>query len=448
MSSTARIGRRAIVAGGSLAGLLSARALAPHFDEIVVVERDVLGDRPAPRRTVPQSAHLHVLLKGGENAIERMLPGFRAAIEGSGSVRIRPGRDFEAGSDLGLAPRFDSPLVMHGQSRWLLEHVLREVVVKHVPNLVLRTDTTGRGLVYDASRHRVGGLQVEGPDGRETIEGDLVVDATGRSEVGLRWLRALGLETPEVEEVHVDFGYGSVVVELAEDPSREWKGALSGNLPRVGARGAVISPIEGGLHICSLGGRAGDHPPGEREALLAFAKALPQPTIHEELARSRFVSPIARMLYPANRFRHYERLRSMPAGLLPVGDALCSFNPTYGQGMSSAALQAEVLFDVFAEREAADDLGRLGPRYLARAAEVAQMPWRQANFNDFLYPTTRGDRSMFSDEEMQYRIRLQMVAPRDPVLRELTGQVQQLLVPFERLLEDDVRARVDAAAAA
>jgi len=448
MTRNGCMGRRAVVAGGSLAGLLSARALSPHFEEIVVVERDVLGDAPAPRRTVPQSAHLHVLLKGGENAIERMLPGFRAAIERFGSVRIRAGQDFEAGSDLGVAPRFESLMVLHGQSRWLLEHVLRRVVTTQVGNLVVRTGTTGRGLRYDAEHDRVTGLVVEGADGPATIEGDLVVDATGRSEVGLRWLRALGLETPEVEEVQVDFGYSSLVVELAADPGRDWKGCLSGNLPRTGARGAVISPIEDGLHICSLGGRAGDYPPGEREALLEFAGALPQSTIRDELARARFVSEIARMHYPANRFRHYERMESPPPGLVPLGDALCSFNPTYGQGMSSAALQAEVLGSVFAEREPGEDLRTVGARYLARAASVAQMPWRQANFNDFLYPTTKGDRSMFTDEEMQYRIRLELAAPRDPVLRELTGQVQQLLLPFERLLEDDVRARVDAAAAA
>lgn len=439
-----RIGRRAVIAGGSLAGMLSARALSPHFDEVVVVERDLFGDAPAPRATVPQSAHLHMLLKGGENAIERMLPGFRAKIESSGSVQIG-GRDFVAGSDLGLAPRRESKLLMHGQSRWMLEHCLRSCVLAQVPNVVVHTSVTARGLRYDPTANRVTGLDVSGPEGPFALEGELVIDATGRSEIGLRWLRALGLPLPDVEEVHVDFGYASVVVELAPDPERDWKGVVSGNLPRVGARGAIISPIEDGLHICSMGGRAGDYPPAEREPFLEFAGSLPQSTIHDELRQGRFTGPIARMTYPANRFRHYERLESLPAGLLPVGDALCSFNPTYGQGMSSAALQAEVLCNVFAERDASTPLEELGARYLERAAEVARMPWRQANFNDFLYPTTRGDRGMFSEEEMQYRIRLQMAARNDEQLQDLAGQVQQLLIPFERLLEDDVRERVEAA---
>ena len=98
MTGTSKsLGRRAVIAGGSLGGMLAARAVAPHFDEVVVLERDVFTDTPAPRRTTPQSHHVHMLLKGGENAIDRILPGFRDAIEKSGSVKIRAGLDFLEG---------------------------------------------------------------------------------------------------------------------------------------------------------------------------------------------------------------------------------------------------------------------------------------------------------------------------------------------------------------
>jgi len=194
--------------------------------------------------------------------------------------------------------------------------------------------------------------------------------------------------------------------------------------------------------MCSLGGRAGDYPPTERAAVLEFAAGLPQQVMGETLRRARFLSPVARMIYPANRFRHYERSDALPLGLLPLGDALCSFNPTYGQGMSSAALQAMALHQTLAAREPGESLHDLSPRYLARAAEVARMPWRQANYNDFLYPTTVGDRSMFSAEEMQYRMALQLAAMRDDVVREKLTAVNQLLAPFETLLAPEIRARV------
>jgi 2-polyprenyl-6-methoxyphenol hydroxylase-like FAD-dependent oxidoreductase len=441
------IGRRVVIAGGSLAGMLGARAVAAHFAEVVVLERDVFAATPAPRRTTPQSHHVHVLLKGGENAIDRILPGFRGDIEASGSVKMRAGLDFLAGSELGWAPRRDGGLDLHGQSRWMLEHCLRQRVLDATPNVELKTGRTVRGLVLDPNSHRISGVKVEADGQTTTLDADLVIDATGRGEGGLRWLSALGVPLPEVEEVSVDFGYSSAIVELPPDPARDWKVLVMGNLPRVGARGAVLLPIEGGRYICSMGGRAGDYPPDNEADFLEFAKSLPQPAMYEALKAARFVSPVARMIYPANRFRHYERAQSLPNGLIPLGDALCSFNPTYGQGMTSAALQAEALFNTFAERAPQDSLDALTQAYLERAAEVVRMPWRQANYNDFLYPTTQGNRDMFSPEEMQYRMEIQIAAMRDDLVRQLSNEVGHLLLPFERLMEDDVRGRVAAALA-
>jgi hypothetical protein len=125
-SSLRPLGKTALIAGGSLAGMLGARAIAAHFEHIIVLERDAFEATPAPRRTTPQSHHVHMLLKGGENAIDRILPGFRDAIEASGSVKMRAGLDFLAGSELGFAPRWDSGMELHGQSRWMLEHCLRQ----------------------------------------------------------------------------------------------------------------------------------------------------------------------------------------------------------------------------------------------------------------------------------------------------------------------------------
>jgi 2-polyprenyl-6-methoxyphenol hydroxylase-like FAD-dependent oxidoreductase len=320
-------------------------------------------------------------------------------------------------------------------------------VLADTPNVELRTGCTVRGLLYDAATNRATGVRVETDRGEPTIAADLVVDATGRGEGGLRWLGALGVPPPPVEEVSVDFGYSSAIVELSEDPDREWKALALGNLPRVGARGAVLLPIEGGRWICSLGGRAGDYPPDRAEEFLDFARSLPQPTLFETLRRARFASPAARMIYPANRFRRYEQHARLPGRLIPLGDALCSFNPTYGQGMSSAALQAEALHQTLAGRAAGESLDVLLPRYLERAAEVARLPWRQANYNDFLYPTTQGDRSLFTPEELTYRMQIQMAATRDGFVRKLSTEVSHLLLPFERLLQDDVRARVAAAVA-
>jgi len=439
------LGHRAIVIGGSLAGMLAARAIAPHFDEVVVLERDDLSGPAGPRKLAPQSFHLHVLLKGGENAMERLAPGFRAAIEQSGSETLNPGKEFMSASDLGVANRYETGMRVHGQSRWLLEDCLRQRVVALTENLSLRCGVTVRGLLHDPAENRVTGVRIEAGGEHSELAADLVVDASGRGEGAIRWLSALGIPAPELDEVKVDFAYASTFVRLAPDPQRDWKGLVVGNLPRTGARGAVLMPIEGGLHVCSVGGRAGDYPPDDRAGFLDFVRALPHPAFVEALEQAEFVRPISRLIFPANRLRHYQRHDGLPAALLPVGDAYCSFNPTYGQGMSCAAFQAEALAEALAARQPGEGLRELGPRYLQAAFEVVQFPWRQANFHDFLYPSTEGDRSMFTEEETAYRLQLQMAAARDPVVRDLQAAVQHFLQPFARLFEPDVRDRVRAA---
>jgi flavin-dependent dehydrogenase len=439
------LGRRAIVVGGSLGGLLAARAVAPHFTEVLVLERDAFVEAPGPRKLTPQSFHLHVLLKGGENAMERLAPGFREAIEQSGSETLNPGLEFLSVSDLGIAERHESRLRLHGQSRWLLEDCVRRRVYALTANLEVRNGVTVRGLLHDAAANRITGVRIEAEGAGTELDADLVVDASGRGEGAIRWLGALALPIPELEEVTVDFAYASTFVRLPDDPARDWKGLVVGNLPRVGARGAVLMPIEGGLHVCSVGGRAGDYPPDDRHGFIEFVRALPHPAMAATLEQAEFVRPIARLIYPTNRLRHYERCAGLPAAFLPVGDALCSFNPTYGQGMSSAALQASALADTLAERDAGDGIAALGARYLERASAIVQFPWRQANFNDFLYPSTVGDRSMFTAEETAYRLQLQMAATRDPAIRDLLAAVQHFLEPFDRLLRDDVRQRVQTA---
>jgi len=240
---------------------------------------------------------------------------------------------------------------VHGQSRWLIEDCLRERVVALTANLTVRTGVTVRGLLHDPSLNRITGVSLEDQRARSELAADLVIDASGRGEGAVRWLVALGIAAPALETVQVDFAYASTFVRLAADPARNWKALVVGNLPRVGARGAVLMPIEAGLHVCSAGGRAGDYPPDDRDGFINFVRALPHAALAEELERAEFVRPIARLIYPANRLRHYERCATLPAAFLPVGDAFCSFNPTYGQGMSSAAFQAEALAGTLESRQ-------------------------------------------------------------------------------------------------
>ena len=295
-----RLGERAVVAGGSLAGLLSARVLCDYFDEVLVLDRDEIHDRPENRRMTPQSHHVHILLKGGEVATEALIPGFTEEMVSVGSVPMLAGRDIIQGSAFGFGQRWDGPITLHSQSRAMLEHCVRKLVRNASDRIVLRSKSTVRGLQYDADRGRITGVEAESAEGkRERIGADLVIDATGGGAGAMRWLSALGLPIPFVEEVKVNFGYSSAIFELKD--GRDWKGALIGGPPPKISYGGLVMPIEEGCHIVSLGGRFGDFPPDDLDGFLAFAKQLPQPTIYEALEKGTPRSEVKSMRFGCPR---------------------------------------------------------------------------------------------------------------------------------------------------
>lgn len=441
--SKQRIGRRAVVCGASLGGSLAARVLADCFDEVIALERDTLGDVPGHRRMTPQSHHVHVLLKGGELAIERLLPGFSEEMQSSGAVAIKAGREFIAGGDGGFAPPWDAPWNLLGQDRPQLEHLVRERVRAYRDNISFRDGVTVRALSHDAGR--VDGVVIETDAGEETLPADLVVDASGRAGNAIRWLSAAGLPVPEVEEVKVDFGYTSGIFRLAADPDRNWKSVLVGTTPPA-ARGALLMPIADGLHICSVGGRFGDFPPEARDGFLDFLESLPQQLIFTAIRDAEQLSELTTIRYEYNRFRHYERMDDRPVGYLPLGDALCAVNPTYGQGMTSAAQQARALQEAILANPDSS-IEAIGNDFIDRAVSIASVPWDQANFRDLSYPETVGDRTMFSDEERRRRMALELLQFVNPEIRLKLFKVSQLVEPPSILDTPEIDAMVDAAIA-
>ncbi len=441
--SKQRIGRRAVICGASLGGSLAARVLADFFDEVVALERDALSESPGHRRMTPQSHHVHVLLKGGELAIEQLLPGFSEEMQAAGAEPIKAGREFIAGGERGFAPPWDAPWNLLGQGRPELEHLVRERVRRYSGNITIRDGVTVRGLTHTDGR--VDGVMIESEGGEETLAADLVVDASGRAGNGLRWLAAAGLPVPEVEEVKVDFGYTSGIFRLAPDPERNWKSVMVGTTPPA-ARGALLMPIADGMHICSVGGRFGDFPPEELGGFLDFLESLPQRLIFTAVRDAEQLSDLTTIRYEYNRFRHYERMSDRPIGYLPLGDALCAVNPTYGQGMTSAAQQARALQEAVLANEDRS-IEAIGDDFMDRAVTIATVPWQQANFRDFSYPETIGDRTMFSEEERTRRMALELLQFVNPEIRLKLFQVSQLVEPPSILDTPEIDAMVDAAIA-
>lgn len=380
-------GSHAVVVGASLAGLLAGRALARHFEKVTILERDDLAAIASggPRRGVPQARHVHVLLRGGLDAVESLLPGIGSELDGCGVLT-------DMSSELwwfhfGVWKlRFPSGITSFFCDRLALERAIRRRV-EAIGNIELRSGATAEGLLAEGGR--VTGVQVANQE-KPQIAADLVIDASGRGSRAPQWLADLGYPRPEVSEVGVDVGYASRLYRIPADCEHDWKVMAIFPRPPETKRVGMMYPLAGGRMLVTLGGWCGDHPPTDDEGYTDFAATLPAPDIHRFVEAADPLTPIVVHRFPSNLRRRYERSARWPEGFAVVGDAACSFNPIYGQGMSVGALQAEALDQALASRSFRKPGFARG--FQKRVARLASTPWLLATGEDFRYPEATGDR--------------------------------------------------------
>jgi 2-polyprenyl-6-methoxyphenol hydroxylase-like FAD-dependent oxidoreductase len=444
---TNRLGAHAIVIGGSIAGMMTARVLADHFDQVTVCERDPIADSPALHKSVPQGNHVHALLQGGQQVLSSLYPGFTDELRRRGAVHWRMGADlafyFPEGKAYNVTGSVREPrdlgLMAHSQSRGLLEYVIRQFTLA-IPNVKFVSGVAVQSLV-DGDR-RVRGVRYDDRAGGETVVADLVVDAGGRGSRAQRWLGELGFEAPPETTIGVDFAYSSAM--YAKPASyREEPTILVGGRPPGHPSGGGIFEIENNTWHVSLAGRFGDYPPTDEAGFLAFAQRLPSPRIYELIKDAERIGEITQHRFPTSIQRHYERMPAFPEGFLVIGDAIGSFNPVYGQGMTSAALQVRALQDTLRDTAAQGrGLESIASKFFAKAAEVISAPWILAANFDFAFPQTTGQRPPAMEEGARYFVALDALQVEDIEVQRLLTEVFQLLKPLAALWDEPIRNRV------
>jgi 2-polyprenyl-6-methoxyphenol hydroxylase-like FAD-dependent oxidoreductase len=424
-------GRQAVVIGAGIGGLTVAGALAGHFDQVIVLERDLLPAAAASRAGTPQARHVHGLLAGGLKALAELFPGieqdlFRAgalSLNGSLEVRVeRPGFDPYPARDLGV--------LTLAASRPLIECVLR-ARVERLPTVRLRSPCRVRSILYTADGSSACGVCFDDADGQtRDLRADLVIDASGRGSLTLDLLRAAGRMAPPETTIGVDIGYASATYEIPTGVDRPWKGVLTFPQAPQSSRGALMLPQEGGLWLLSLGGRGNDKPPGDENGFLDFARHLRTSTIHDAIRSARRVGEIHRFAFPQSRWRHFDRVTDFPRGLLPIGDVICTFNPIYGQGMSVAAQEALLLKRLLAPgRGNTATLSGLPQTYFAALGPILETPWAMAAVPDFIFPQTTGERPPDFARVLRLGFAMQRLAARRADVHKLVIEVQHLLKP-------------------
>jgi 2-polyprenyl-6-methoxyphenol hydroxylase-like FAD-dependent oxidoreductase len=426
------LGRHAIVIGASMGGLLAARALADHYAEVTLLERDALTEAPQPRKGVPQGRHAHGLLARGLETLELLFPGMGKEMAAQGAVYTDIADKvlwFNYGVYLDNAPSALLGLLI---SRPMLESGVRRRLLQ-IPNVRLQDECDVIEPGFDRSLGRVTGVRVRhrgSPDGAKTIGADLVVDASGRGSQGPAWLESFGYARPREESIKVDIGY--MTRHYRRRPEHlGGKQAVVIAACRPDWRVGVILAQEGERWVVTLGGYLGDHPPSDESGFVEFARSLQRPEIFDVIKDAEPLSVTTPYQFSASQRRRYEQLPEFPEGFLAFGDALCSFNPVYGQGMTVACMESIALRECLA----AGSQG-IARRFFRAASRLIDTPWQIAVGSDLQHPQVQGKRTAQVRFINWYIAKLYKAAESDSVLAtifldvaNLTRQPAELLTP-------------------
>lgn len=431
------IGQHAVVIGASMSGLLAARVLADYYDAVTVIERDTFPEESKSRKGVPQGRHAHGLHARGRAILEQLFPGFTQEMALQGGIVLDISGEFRWFANGGFHQPTDSGLEGLLVSRPRLEAGVR-ARVRALPNVRVIENADVPGVTTSEDRSRVTGVRLtrDSDGGEEALLADLVVDATGRGSRAPAWLAELGYGKPEEERVRIDLGYATRHYRRTPDQLPGIRGlAIAGSLPD-GRNGVVIAQ-EDDRWIVTFGGYNGDFPPLDPQGFLDFSRRLPTPEIYNLIKDAEPLTEPIPYRFPANQRRRYERLSRFPEGYLVFGDAICSFNPVYGQGMTVAANEAIVLQECLARGGT-----NLAQRFFKGVTPVVDGAWSVAVGNDLQLPHVEGKRTRMDRFINWYIGKLHIAARNDSALSVAFLKVVNMMAPATSLLLPGMAMRV------
>lgn len=423
-----------------MGGLLTARVLSNHFEKVTIIEKDVVHRVAGSRKGQGHTSHLHGLLPSGLEIILKYFPGLQQEMVDHGASVVDFAESMNWYSYGGFKKRFVIGIEAIGITRPLLEHLVRERVLA-LPNVNLVDNTSVKQLITSEDRLEVTGVTAEGKGRGDTsfIASDLVVDATGRGSRSPQWLKEMGYGETQASEVKVNVGYTTRLYKRhPDDPlGKNWI-YCSPRPPHEKRSGAVFA-VEGNRWMVTVGGWHGENAPLDEKGYLEFVNSLPHKDIYDIVSRSEPLSELIQYKFSSSVRRHYERFSRFPSGYLVLGDAITSFNPIYGQGMTSAALQSVELDKLLNEKIAGRELTKT---YFKRTAKIIDRIWLMATGEDFRFPETTGNRPFGINLVNKYIERIHLASITDEVVCAAFLKVMGLLKPPASLFYPGILWRV------
>jgi len=434
---------KVVVMGASVAGLLAARALTDVAESIVIVDRDDPPDAPVARKCVPQGRHVHGVLAGGLDVLQAFFPGILDDLVADGSHVVDAAQDVLWFNNGGWRLRCRCGIKACIQTRPLLElHIRRRV--SNLSNVRAIYSTRAHGFHLDSARKRITGVRLTDESGEESLlPADLIVDCSGRGSQTPTWLAANGLGKPLVSTITVNVGYSTRYFRLSDPSALGWHAMLILGRPPGVTRLGVGFLVEGNELQVTLGGLFRDYPPDDEEGFLEFAESLEHPALFQVIHKATPTSAIFTYRFPAHVWNHYDRLSDLPENLLVMGDALCSFNPIYGQGMTVAALEAQILGRcVSGTRHSIIDLYRIQDKYFRGISGITKAAWAMATGADLAYPQADVRRPFGSGVINRYVEHLITLTCSDKKALMAWNQVTQMKRPMSTLFAPSIATRV------
>jgi 2-polyprenyl-6-methoxyphenol hydroxylase-like FAD-dependent oxidoreductase len=375
--------RQAVVLGGSIAGLMAARVLSDHAERVLIIDRDDLAGlppEPAPRPGVPQGSQVHALLPSGLNQLQRWFPGFIDEALAAGAVNPPPGTNrFYLDGELRDEPPADPDARALISSRPFLEALIRRRVLDRAN--VRTVQGRAEGLVFD--RETVTGVRYDGLE----EAADFVVDATGRSSRLGEWIETHGFPKPEMTRMAIKLNYATALFRRPADPAVWTCISIANPGPGKVARIAGFTPIEGDRWTMLVSGYADDRPGRDPEEYRRRCVTDFPPDFGAVATTAEQIGEVHTYHQADSRRREFHRLRRFPARLVAAGDAVASFNPVYGQGMTSAMLHASALSEYL---RGEPDLSRPARSYFRDVKVLVDAAWQISTMADLALPHVDG----------------------------------------------------------
>ncbi len=396
---------KAIIVGGGVAGLLAARVLSSHFEQAVVLEKDVYPEKAVPRNGIPQSHHIHILLMKGKQILTELFPNLESVLISKGAHKVDLLADVKYHLATGFAMRLKSGMYTIACTRQLLENSIRHELLIQCQNVKIIDNSRVTGLTKCTNGNRILGVNALSNDAlSDFYDGKLIVDATGRRSETVQWLEKIGFEKPPKLKINSWIGYATQKYKIPNDLNLDWKSLIVLTNPPVNPRMAVIYPVEGdNIVMVGLLGIGKTYPPTDKGGFEEFAKQIGVVEVKEIIEKSKPVSSIFGYREIGSRKYLFDKMKKWPDNFIALGDSVCSFNPIYGQGITVAAMCAKILKSHLENNGKTNNPIEKGfsQSFQRKVAKANSFPWLLGTSEDLRWPSSEGPRPNLLTKIMQ-----------------------------------------------